>query len=139
MPAIKSKQDLLAELQKQTSALGINVHDDAVDGLSGEAESIKTKWWLGGRKVAYRMSCRPVEQDHTVHFREVVVERNWGIPPPTLTVETTSVSGWKRSGERKDVSTGGGGTLDYAKVRNAVEIASIAAGWKFKLEGNRAV
>ena len=137
MSAIQSKQDLLAELQKQTSALGINVHGDAVDGLSGQAESIKTKWWLGGRKVAYRMSCRPVEQDHTVHFREAVVERSWGIPPPTLTLETTTVSGWKRSGERKDVSTGGGGTIDYAKVRNAVEIASIAAGWKFQLAGAR--
>lgn len=135
MSAIRSKQDLLAELQKQTSALGLNVHGDAADGLSGQGEAIKAKWWLGGRKVDYRMSCRPVEQDHTVHFREVVVERNWGIPPPTITVETTSTSGWKRSGERKDVSVGGGGTLDYAKVRNAVEIASIAAGWKFKLEG----
>lgn len=52
-----------------------------------------------------------------------------------MTVETSSVSGWKRSGERKDVSVGGGGTLDYAKVRNAVEIASVATGWKFQLEG----
>jgi hypothetical protein len=66
-----------------------------------------------------------------------VVERSWGIPPPTLTVEKTTVSGWKRSGERKDVSVGGGGTLDYAKVRNAVETASVAAGWKFQLEGGR--
>jgi hypothetical protein len=54
-----------------------------------------------------------------------------------VTVETSSVSGWKRSGERKDVSVGGGGTLDYAKVRNAVEIASVTAGWKFQLEGGR--
>ena len=54
-----------------------------------------------------------------------------------MTVETTTVSGWKRSGERKDVSVGGGGTLDYGKVRNAVEAASVAAGWKFQLEGGR--
>jgi hypothetical protein len=47
------------------------------------------------------------------------------------------VSGWKRSGTRKDVSVGGGGTLDYAKVRDAVEKASAAAGWKFHLEGGR--
>jgi hypothetical protein len=83
------------------------------------------------------MSCRPTEQDHTIHFREAVVERSWGIPPPTLTVEKTTVSGWKRLGERKDISVGGGGTLDYAKVRNAVETASVAAGWKFQLEGGR--
>ena len=104
--------------------------------MSGQGETIKAKWLLGGRKVAYRMSCRPIEQDHTVHFHEVVVERNWGIPPPTLTMETTSASGWKRSGAHKDVSAGGRGTLDYAKVRNTVEIASIAAGWNFKLEGD---
>src|SRR5664280_2641237 len=109
MPDIRSKHDLVAELQKQTSALGLNVHADAEQGLRGEAEKIGAKWWLGGRKVAYRMSCRPTEADHTVHFREAVVERSWGIPPPTLTVETTTVSGWKRSGTRKDVSVGGGG------------------------------
>jgi len=135
MPDIRSKHDLVAELQKQTSALGLNVHADAEQGLRGEAEKIGAKWWLGGRKVAYSMSCRPTEADHTVHFREAVVERSWGIPPPTLTVETTTVSGWKRSGTRKDVSVGGGGTLDYAKVRDAVEKASAAAGWKFHLEG----
>ena len=137
MTDILSERALVAELQKQTSALGLNVQADAGQGLRGEAEKIGAKWWLGGRKVAYRMSCRPTEQDHTVHFREAVVERSWGIPPPTLTVETTSVSGWKRSGTRKDVSVGGGGTLDYAKVRDAVEKASVAAGWIFHLEGGR--
>ena len=100
-------------------------------------EKIGAKWWLGGRnKVAYRVSCRPTEQDHTVHFHEAVLERSWGIPPPTLTVETTSVSGWKRSVTLKNVSVGGG-TLDYAKVRNAVEKTIAAAGWKFHLEGSR--
>ena len=136
MAEFQSKRDLIADLQKQAVALGLTVHADGEKELSGEMETIKAKWWLGGRKVAYRMSCKPTEQDHTIHFREVVVERNWGIPPPTLTVEKTTVSGWKRSGERKDVSVGGG-TLDYAKVRNAVEAASTAAGWKFHLEGGR--
>src|ERR1022692_1391331 len=92
MTDILSERALVAELQKQTSALGLNVHADAEQGLRGEAEKIGAKWWLGGRKVAYRMSCRPTESDHTVHFRESVSERSWGIPPPTLTVETTSVS-----------------------------------------------
>ena len=137
MSNILSEPDLVAELEKQTAGLGLNLRADAPHGLNGEVESIRAKWWLGGRKVAYRMSCRLTETDHTVHFREAVIERNWGIPPPTLTVETTTMSGWKRSGERKDVSTGGGGTVDYAKVRNAVEIASIAGGWKFQLEGAR--
>ena len=80
------------------------------------------------------MSCQLTEPDHTVHFREAVVERSWGIPPPTLSVEKATVSGWKRSGERHDVSVGGG-TLDYAMVRKAVEAASAAAGWKIHFEG----
>ncbi len=137
MPNNLSERDLIVELQKQAGAAGLTVRADVQHELAGEAEKIRAKWWLGGRKVAYRMSCRLIEADHTVHFREAVAERNWGIPPPTLTVETTKMSGWKRSGERHDMSVGGGGGLDYANVRNAVETATAAAGWKFHLEGGR--
>jgi hypothetical protein len=137
MPNILSTQDLTAELKKQTVALGLNIHDGANQELVGEVESIGASWWLGGRKVNYRMSCRLAEADHTAHFREAVVERSWGIPPPTLTVEKTTTSGWKRSGERTDKSIGGGGSLDYARVRAAVEKAAATAGWKFQLEGGR--
>ena len=133
MRNILSERDLIAELQKQTAGLGLTVREDGQHGLSGQAEKIRAKWWLGGRKVDYRMSCRLTEPDHIAHFREAVVERSWGIPPPTLTVETTSVSGWKRSGERHDASVGGG-SLDYAKVRDAMETAIVAASWKFQLK-----
>lgn len=136
MANILSTNDLNAELKKQAVALGLKV-SDAKQGLAGEAESIGAKWWLGGRKVNYNMSCRLAEPDHTVHFREAVSERSWGIPPPTLTVEKTTVSGWKRSGERVDASIGGGGSLDYARVRDAVEKAVTASGWVFHLEGGR--
>jgi hypothetical protein len=137
MPNILPTNDLLTELKKQTTTLGLNIRDGSDQELVGEVESIRAKWWLGGRKVNYRMSCRLAEADHTLHFREVVVERSWGIPPPTLTVEKTTVSGWQRSGERIDASIGGGGALDYARVRAAVEKAAAAAGWKFHLEGGR--
>lgn len=132
-----TQHELSGTLSKAIAALGLDVREDGQQGLSGEMESIGAKWWFGGRKVAYRMSCRLSEADHTVHFRESVVERSWGIPPPTLTVETTTVSGWKRSGERRDISVGGGGSLDYAKLRDAVEAATTAAGWKFHFEGGR--
>lgn len=138
MPDTLSERDLIAELRKQTAGLGLSVNGNAPHGLSGEAETIAAKWWLGGRKVAYRASCRLTESDHTVHFREAVVERSWGIAPPTLTFETNTVSGWKRSGERHDISVGGGGSLDYARVRDALEKATTAAGWKFDFEGGRA-
>lgn len=137
MPEILNRHDVVAALQAQAAALGLNVHEDP-EGLAGEVESIQAKWWFGGRKAVYRMSCRPTDTDHTVHFREAVVERSWGIPPPTLTVETTSTSGWKRSGERKDISVGGGGTLNYAKVRDGMEKVATSAGWKFHLDGGRA-
>ena len=137
MPGILSAQDLLAELKKQAAILGLSVRDGAKQELVGEAESIGAKWWLGGRKVNYKMSCRLAEAERALHFREAVVEKSWGIPPPTLTVEKTTVSGWQRSGERTDVSLGGGGKLDYARVREAVERTTIAAGWTFQLEGGR--
>ena len=137
MPDILAKRDMLTELEKKSQALGLNVHDDAEEGFRGEVESIRAKWWLGGRKVAYYMSCRLTESDHTVHFRESSVERSWGIPPPTLTVETTTTSGWKRNEKRSDVSVSGGGSLNYGQVRDALEQAAAAAGWKFNLEGGR--
>lgn len=137
MPGILSANDLLAELRKQAAILGLSLRDGAHQELLGEVESIGAKWWLGGRKVNYKMACRLAEAERRLHFREAVVEKSWGIPPPTLTVEKTTVSGWKRSGERTDVSLGGGGKLDYARMREAVERAAVAAGWTFQLEGGR--
>ena len=137
MPNILSRNDLLTQIEKQTTALGLNTHAGSDSELIGDVDKIGAKWWLGGRSVNYRMSCRLTETDHTAHFREAVVEKSWGIPPPTLTVETTTTSGWKRSGTRVDKSIGGGGALNYAQVRDAVEKATTAAGWKFQLEGGR--
>lgn len=138
MSVTLSTDELRATLKKLSAEHGLAVRDGANHEVAGEAEKIGAKWWFGGRKVTYRMSCRMAEPDRTVNFREVVAERSWGIPPPTLTVETTTTSGWKRSGERKDISLGGqGGTLDYASFRDAAERAVKAAGWTFHLEGGR--
>lgn len=138
MSVALSTDELLAALKKLLVDHGLTGRDGANHELAGEAEKIGAKWWFGGRKVTYRMSCRLSGPDRTAHFREVVAERSWGIPPPTLTVETTTTSGWKRSGTRKDISLGGqGGTLDYASFRDAVEKAVSAAGWTFHLEGGR--
>ena len=128
--------DLKTELKSVLFNAGLTVTES--DGaLEGARETITAKWWLGGRKVTYKSSIRLSGAEHTAHFREVVVERSWGIPPPTLTVETTTTSGWTRSGTRTDVSPAGGGTVDYARVREAVEKAVAAAGWRFHLEGGR--
>ena len=137
MATALSKSDLLTRLKSEASTLGLKVQDDGPDGLAGEMEAIGAKWFLGGRKVSYKASCRLAETEHTVHFRDVVTERSWGIPPPTLSVESTSTKGWERSGSRTDRSVGGGGRIDYARLRDKVKEAVTAAGWQFHLEGGR--
>ena len=137
MSDVTGKMKLMSALKSEAAALGVNLQEEGDDHLKGIIETILAKWFLGGRKVVYRMSLRLAEAEHAVLFREAVVETSWGLPPPTLTVQTETVSGWKRSGQRKDVSVGGGGALDYARVRNAVAQAAADAGWQFRLEGGR--
>jgi hypothetical protein len=132
-----SQFDLVARLKSKGTALGCSLRDDGKDGLTGEIESIRAKWFLGGRKATYRMSCRLAEAERMVYFREAVSEKTWGIPPPTLTIEKETTTGWKRSGKRTDVSVGGGGTIDYARVRDGLEQVATGAGWQFRLEGGR--
>ena len=137
MAELAGSMKLMLALKSEAAAQGVNLQEEGGDHLKGVIETILTKWFLGGRKVVYRMSLRLAEAEHAVLFREAVVETSWGLPPPTLTVQTETVSGWKRSGQRKDVSVGGGGTLDYARVRNAVAQAAADAGWQFRLQGGR--
>jgi hypothetical protein len=137
MQDVPSKSDLLQNLKSRAAALGLSVGGDA-HALTGEIESIGAKWLLGGRKVVYRMSCRLDEAQRAVRFRESVNEKTWGMPPPTLSVEKTSVKGWERSGARTDKSVGGGGTVDYGRVREELKRAVTDAGWRFELEGGRA-
>lgn len=132
-----SKTKLMSALESKAIALGLSVQDESDNYLKCIVENIKAKWFLGSRRVVYRMSLRLAEAEHLVLFREAVSETSWGLPPPTLTVKTETVSGWERSGQRKDVSAGGGGAIDYARVRNAMEQTTTEAGWQFQLEGGR--
>lgn len=134
MPTPAPASDVKASVKTALAASDIAAADKD-GGLAGQAEKILAKWWLGSRKVTYRMSCRFDEAAKVVHFREVVLEKSSGMPPPTLSVEVTTTSGWTRSGSRTDTSPSGGGTVDYANVRNAVEKAVTAAGWTFDFEG----
>ncbi len=136
MPGCLATQDLAAELQKAAFGLGLTVTSDQ-SRVGGHVGKIRVKWWLGGRLVTYDMACLISETDHTVHFREAVGERSWGIPPPTLTVETTAQVGREVSGQRHDVSVGGGGTINYAQARRSIEQTVTAAGWQFQLDAGR--
>ena len=136
MDTATTTTDLKARLKTALAAFGVAATDKD-GGLAGQAEKILAKWWLGSRKVSYRMSCRFDEAAKAVHFREVVVEKSSGMPPPTLSVEVTTTSGWTRSGSRTDTSPAGGGKVDYGQVRDAVEQAVKNAGWTFHFEGGR--
>lgn len=136
MPTPVHESQLLTRLRDQAQSLGLQTRVDGPDGMAGEVESIRSKWFLGGRKVTYRMRCHLETGSHRVRCREAVIESSWGIPPPTFTVETTTTSGWTRSGTRTDRSPGGeGGALDYGRVREALSAIVEGAGWKFELEG----
>jgi hypothetical protein len=137
MAAVLAKSQLLASLRAQAMTFGLIPFEQGGDTLIGEMDSIRSKWFLGGRKVSYRMSCRLDESACIVFFRESVSEQSWGLPPPTLTVEITTIKGWRRSGQREDRSVGGGGTIDYARVRDVLGKIANGAGWQFQLEGGR--
>jgi hypothetical protein len=136
--AIASKAEILANLKAEAKRLGLALRDESGEGFKGDVESIHIKWLLGQKKMVYQMSLRLAEADRTVHFREVVKERSWGLLPPTLTVETTGTKGWERSGTHSEKPLGGGGgTVDFDKVREALKQTIAAGGWQFHLEGGR--
>jgi hypothetical protein len=66
MPNISSRQDLLADLKTEFAALGLTAREDGNQGLAGEAQPIRSKWWFGARTVTYRMWCRLSEAERTV-------------------------------------------------------------------------
>src|SRR5690349_2197160 len=114
-----SKTALLAGLKSRAVALGLSVKDSS-DGLSGEMKAIRAKWLLGARTATYRMSYRLEEVGQTAHFREGIKETSWGLAPPSFTTERTAIEGGELSGKRTDRSAGGGGTIEFAKVREAL-------------------
>ena len=139
MADIAGKAALLAGLKAEAARAGLTLSGETADGFKAEKESIKVKWFLGQKKAVYRMSAALDEAGHVVRFREMVKESSSGILPPTFEVETTTTSGWTRSGSKTEAAPGaGGGTVEYAEMRNAMEKAVMAAGWGFAFEGGRA-
>jgi hypothetical protein len=133
-----NKAEIMAGLKAEAARAGLKLHDETGEGFKGEIESIKIKWFLGQKKAVYRMSIVLSEADHVAKFREMVKEVSSGLLPPTMTVETTTTSGWTRSGSKTEATAGaGGGTIEFAKVREAIQKAVAAGGWQFQLEGGR--
>jgi hypothetical protein len=132
--SIRSQAELLSRLSAiATANNGTAV--TATDGtITGTLTAIKAKWFLGGRKVTSNFTCTLDTASHEAHFRESAVESTWGMPPPTLTVQTTSQYGTRVNATRVDKSVGGGGILEFGKFREEVEQAVKDAGWEFVFE-----
>jgi hypothetical protein len=137
MPSPVQKSDLLERLLSAATGDGVQSRSTSGDTIAGEQTVIGSKWFLGGRKVNYKFSCRLDETAHEVKFREMSSESSWGVPPPTLTVEKTSQRGAQVSQSRTDKSVGGGGSLEYGRLRAAIERAVQDAGWQFTLEAGK--
>jgi hypothetical protein len=102
--------------------------------VTGTLTAIKSKWFLGGRKVTSNFTCTLDPASHEAHFRESAVESTWGMPPPTFTVQATSQYGARVKATRVDKSVGGGGILEFGKFREEVEQTVKHAGWEFLYE-----
>ena len=126
-----AESDLMAKISEVVEAAGGTITSREAHALNGTLTAIKAKWFLGGRKVTDRVTCRLVPDTHEVHLREVATETSWGLPPPTFTVETTTQSGSRVTSTRTDKAIGGGGRLEFGRFRDAVEEASRQAGWSF--------
>ena len=128
---------LMARVAAIADAHGVKASAGNSCLLTGTQEAIKSKWFLGGRKVNYRMRCDFDEPSRAMRFREATAESSWGVPPPTLTVEKTTQSGTRVSASRSDHSAGGGGALDYGRLRDEIELAVRSLGWQFVFEPGR--
>lgn len=137
MPDALPKAELLKRLISLATSEGATAAAPDDSTVAGEFSTIRSKWMLGGRKVVYKFSCQLDAVCRDVRFREASVESSWGMPPPTLTVETTSQRGTRVSETRTDKSVGGGGTLDYGRLRDAMEQAVGDAGWRFTVDAGR--
>lgn len=132
---------LLSELTVRLTTLATNegVANAAASGgtISGQQDAIAAKWFLGGRRVTYKFSITLDEGTQQARFREASSESSWGIPPPAFTVEKSSQRGTRVSQSRTDTGVGGGGTLEYGRLRESVEQAVRDGGWQFVFEAGK--
>jgi len=129
-----SRSELATRLASMAGAHGLTITSSDEHRLAGTREAITAKWFLGGRKVVYRMSAEFDASSRTLRFREAVAESSWGGAPPSFSIETTTQKGSRVSASRTDRGVGGGGHLEYGDLRAAFEEAAGAGGWQMKVE-----
>jgi hypothetical protein len=132
-----SSTELIATLRSLAESDGLHTTASQTHTLTAEREIPLGKWFLGGRKAVYRMSCDIDDAAHDVRFCESTRESSWGVPPPSFTTEVTSQSGSRIQQTTTVKSPSGGGTFDIGHVRGDIETAVSAAGWQFHLDAGR--
>jgi hypothetical protein len=127
---------LVSLLRETASSFGLTFETPSPTLVRAAQDAVVSKWMLGGRKASYRASCMLDEATQVAAFREVLTESSWGVPPPAITIATTSQKG---AAVRKSVTvTGpGGGKVDLGAARDAFERAVTTAGWRFAFESGK--
>ena len=138
MPAIATSAELLDSLKGLAIQQGLTLHTADGTRLEGSHEAIKAKWFLGANKSVYSFSCALDDATRTVRFRESILDRSWGLPPPSFKVESYSQSGTKVTSTKTQKGIGGGGNLDFGAWREICAQATVDAGWQFNHEAMRA-
>jgi hypothetical protein len=126
--------ELLSRIAAIATEAGGSVNSSNGSVVEGSVTAITSKWFLGGRKVINNFRCTLDPESSQVRYREAAVETSWGLPPPTLKVETTSQYGTRVKQTRTDTSLGGGGRLEFGKFREQIEQAARDVGWGFVYE-----
>jgi hypothetical protein len=129
-----ANQDLIDRLRTVAESAGLRDMSSRGHALAAEREIPLGKWFLGGRKAVYRLSCDLDEATHDVKFRESTTESSWGVPPPAFKVEKTSQSGTAVRQQTAVYATDGSGGFDIGQVRDRIEGAVREAGWEFHME-----
>ncbi|MDD2925852.1 hypothetical protein [Rhodoferax sp.] len=127
----------MTDLKEQVLArLKAEGWDAAISGttLAATKEVILSKWFLGSRRVKLRIACQFDESAKTLRYRETATEVATGMPPPTISFNTTRQNGLEVTEKRKDVGVGGGGLMHYGEARQWAQNACAEAGWIFQLK-----
>lgn len=136
MPTTLSKDELLAVLKTTAKEHGMHCKPVDHEGLRADLETTNARWIFGGRKVTYHLGCRLEEATRTMRYREAVTEETWGIPAPFFWMEKTTTKGGATAVTRTEhgPGAGGGGPIEYHRIRLDIEQASRKAGWTFAFE-----
>lgn len=106
------------------------------DALLATRELIRSRWFLGSRRVALGVRCHFDEAGHVLHYHEIAKEVSAGLPPPSFSVTMHRQRGLDVRETRRELSPFGGGTLEYGKVHEWLHTLCEGAGWALERDNN---